>query len=53
MMIFSVSRDGGHAKKISEGPSGNYLHPRVSPDGRWIVCSRLETVQYLHRRPLR
>jgi WD40 repeat protein len=53
MKIFSVSRDGGRAKKISEGPPGNYLHPRVSPDGRWIACSQLETVQYLHRRPLR
>ena len=52
MKIFSVSRDGGPAKKISEGPPGNYLHPRVSPDGRWIACSQLETVQYLHRRPL-
>jgi Tol biopolymer transport system component len=52
MKIFSVSRKGGAAKKISEGP-GNYLHPRVSPDGRWIACSQLETDQFLHRRPLR
>ncbi len=52
MKIFSVPRTGGPAKKISEG-LGNYLHPSVSPDGRWIVCSEMETVQYLCRRTLR
>jgi hypothetical protein len=25
----------------------NYLNPRVSPDGRWIACSVLSTVQSL------
>jgi len=52
MKIFAVSRNGGPARKLSEGP-GNYLHPRVSPDGRWIACSQLETEQYLYRRALR
>lgn len=51
MKIFSVSRNGGPPRKISEGP-GNYMHPRVSPDGRWVACSEIETVQYLRRRPL-
>lgn len=44
MKIFSVSRNGGPAKKISEGP-GNYLHPSVSPDvagspaPKWKPCN--------------
>lgn len=52
MKIFSVPRKGGAPRKISEGP-GNYLNPRVSPDGRWIASSEIETVQYLRRRALR
>jgi dipeptidyl aminopeptidase/acylaminoacyl peptidase len=52
MKIFSVPRSGGLARKISEGP-GNYLNPRVSPDGRWIVSSEIENVQSLRRRALR
>ncbi len=52
MKIFSVPATGGPAKKISEGP-GNYLNPRVSPDGRWIASSEIETIQYLHGRALR
>lgn len=51
MKIFSVSRTGGVPKRVSEGP-GNYLHPSVSPDGRWIACSEIENVQYLLRRAL-
>jgi Tol biopolymer transport system component len=51
MKIFAVSRTGGSSKRISEGP-GNYLNPRVSPDGRWIACSEIETVQDLRRRAL-
>ena len=52
MKIFAVARTGGSARKISEGP-GNYLNPRVSPDGHWIACSEIETVQHLRRRTLR
>jgi Tol biopolymer transport system component len=51
MKIFSVPRVGGPAKKVSDGP-GNYLNPSVSPDGRWIACSEMATVQRLNRRPL-
>ena len=51
MKIFSVPRAGGSPTKISDGP-GNYLHPRISPDGRWIACSEIETVQSLLRRAL-
>jgi Tol biopolymer transport system component len=51
MKIFSVARTGGPARKISDGP-GNYLNPSVSPDGSWIACSELETIQLLRRRSL-
>jgi WD40 repeat protein len=51
MKIFSVARTGGPSKKISDGP-GNYLNPSVSPNGRWIASSELETIQNLRRQPL-
>lgn len=48
MQIFSVPRAGGPVRQLSRGDH-NYLHPRISPDGRWIACSRQETVQTLLR----
>jgi Tol biopolymer transport system component len=48
MQILSVPRAGGPIRQLSSGP-GNYMHPRISPDGRWIACSQLETVQTLLR----
>ena len=48
MQILSVPRTGGPIRQLSSGP-GNYMHPRISPDGRWIACSQLETVQTLLR----
>jgi Tol biopolymer transport system component len=52
MQIFSVARDGGGGRRLSDG-AGNDLNPRVSPDGRWVACSRLETEQTLLRMPLK
>jgi Tol biopolymer transport system component len=46
MQIFSVPRAGGPVRRLSVG-NENYLNPRVSPDGRWIACSVLSTVQSL------
>lgn len=46
MQIFSVSRDGTNVRRLSDG-QGNLLNPRVSPDGKWIACSRVDTVQRL------
>lgn len=46
MQILSVPRAGGPVRRLSVG-NENYLNPRVSPDGRWIACSELTTVQTL------
>jgi Tol biopolymer transport system component len=46
MQIFSIARIGGVPHRLSDG-KGNYLTPRVSPDGRWIACSQVETVETL------
>ncbi len=46
MQIYSVSRDGTNVRRLSDG-QGNLLGPRVSPDGKWIACSRLDTTQKL------
>jgi len=48
MQIMSVPRRGGPVRRLSVG-NQNYLHPRVSPNGRWIACSVLSTVQSLMR----
>jgi Tol biopolymer transport system component len=52
MQIFSIARAGGAAKRLSDG-QGNYLNPRVSPDGRWIACSEVETEQTLLSMPFK
>ncbi len=44
MQIYSVPRDGGTPRKLTNGTS-NILNPIVSPDGRWIACSHLETTE--------
>jgi len=49
--LFRVSRDGGAPYQLSHN-SGNLMHPRVSPDGRWIACTRLVQSQQIWRRPL-
>jgi len=46
MQIYSVSRTGAGMKRLSDG-QGNLVNPRVSPDGKWIACSRIDTVQTL------
>lgn len=51
MQLFSVSRQGGSPHQLSHD-SGNLMHPRVSPDGRWIACTRLMQSQQIWRRPL-
>jgi Tol biopolymer transport system component len=48
MQIFTVPLATGLLRRITDG-SGNFLLPRVSPDGRWIAFSRIQTVQTLHR----
>jgi Tol biopolymer transport system component len=51
MQIFSVARTGGTPKQLSDG-AGNYLNPRLSPDGRWIAFSEVDTTETLQKSTL-
>jgi Tol biopolymer transport system component len=51
MQIFSIARSGGAPKQLTHD-SGNLFHPKVSPDGRWIACTRMIKSEQILRRPL-
>jgi Tol biopolymer transport system component len=51
MQIFTVPEAGGPAVRVTDG-TGNFLHPRASPDGRWIAFTHIETVNTIHRQSL-
>jgi Tol biopolymer transport system component len=40
MQIFAVPRSGGQPRQLTDD-SANLMHPQVSPDGRWIACTRM------------
>jgi hypothetical protein len=50
LQLFSVARAGGEPRQLSHD-SGNLMHPRVSPDGRWIACTRIVQSKQIWRRP--
>jgi hypothetical protein len=49
--LFRVSRTGGAPMQLTRD-TGNLMHPRVSPDGRWIACTRIVQSQQVWKRPL-
>lgn len=51
LQIHSVPVTGGTPAQLTRD-SGNLLHPRVSPDGKWIACTRLVESKQIWRRPL-
>ncbi len=51
MQIFSIARSGGASEQLTHD-SGNLFHPKVSPDGRWIACTRMLKSEQILRRPL-
>jgi len=51
VQLFAVARSGGAPRQLTHD-SGNLMHPRVSPDGRWIACTRLVQSKQIWRRPL-
>jgi Tol biopolymer transport system component len=51
MQIYSVARGGGTPQKLTDG-TGNVLNPVVSPNGKWIACSHLETTETVLRAQL-
>ena len=49
MQLFRIPRHGGSPTKLSKDP-GSLMHPRVSPDGRWVACTRiLQSLQIWRR----
>lgn len=52
LQLFAVPRSSGGAPRQLTHDSGNLLHPRVSPDGRWIACTRIVQSKQIWRRPL-
>jgi len=52
MQIFSVPRSGGAPTRLTDDRA-NLMHPQVSPDGRWIACTRMDQTKELRRMLLR
>lgn len=49
MQLFRIPAHGGSPNRLSHEP-GNLMHPRVSPDGRWVACSHFtQSHQVWHR----
>jgi Tol biopolymer transport system component len=46
--IFAVSRSGGSPRRLTDDPAG-LMHPQVSPDGRWIACTRMSQSKEIRR----
>jgi Tol biopolymer transport system component len=51
LQLFEVSYSGGAPQLLSRD-SANLLHPKISPDGKWIACTRLVQSKQIWRRPL-
>ena len=48
MQLFLIPSSGGTPKRITSD-FGNLMHPQVSPDGRWIACTRMDQLKELRR----
>ncbi|HXW56214.1 MAG TPA: hypothetical protein VEJ67_10725 [Candidatus Cybelea sp.] len=51
LQIFGIPGIGGTPVKLTHD-SANLLHPKVSPDGRWIACTRLAQSKQIWERKL-
>lgn len=51
LQLFSIPRSGGAPRQLTYD-SGNLMHPRISPDGRRIACTRIVQSKQIWRRPL-
>jgi Tol biopolymer transport system component len=49
LQLFAIPKIGGAPRQLTRD-SGNLLHPKVSPDGRWIACTRLVQSKQIWRR---
>jgi len=48
MQIFAIPRSGGVPRQLTNDPA-NLMHPQVSPDGRWIACTRMSQSKEIWR----
>jgi Tol biopolymer transport system component len=48
MQIFTVPRSGGPSRQLTNDPA-NLMHPQVSPDGRWVACTRMSQSKEIWR----
>lgn len=51
LQLFAVPRMGGVPRQLTSD-SANLLHPKVSPDGKWIACTRITQSKQIWRRKL-
>jgi Tol biopolymer transport system component len=51
MQILTIPRSGGAPRTLTRDSSHLFM-PQVSPDGRWIAVSRLETTKEIQRKVL-
>jgi Tol biopolymer transport system component len=51
LQLFSIPRAGGQPTQLTHD-SANLMHPRVSPDGRFIAATRISQSKQILRRPL-
>jgi Tol biopolymer transport system component len=51
MQLFAIPKIGGVPRQLTQD-SGNLLHPKVSPDGKWIACTRIVESKQIWRRPM-
>ena len=48
MQLFEIPRSGGQPRRLSDDHA-NLMGPQVSPDGRWIACTRHDLSKELRR----
>jgi Tol biopolymer transport system component len=51
LQLFGIPSTGGIMHQLTQD-SGNLMHPRISPDGKWIACTRIVQSKQIWRRPL-
>ena len=49
LQLFAIPSLGGVPRQLTRD-SGNLMHPKVSPDGRWIACTRVVQSKQIWRR---
>jgi hypothetical protein len=49
--IFAIPYFGGGTRQLTQD-STNLFHPQISPDGKWISCTRVVESKQIWRRPL-